>query len=354
MPVQAPQDRSSGRHGAVRAGLPGGIEYRKTPVAGTFRIEAIYHEEGRYSTNVDASNTFFLAQGVGALRDHPGSTRPLLFADKGGDGMVEVTRAMLRRMKSARAALLSLGPSYGGSHWMNDAARDNMYQFNGIERNQDFAVNFDLADFRSYDGALGRWVQIDPLAEIAPDWSPYRFGFDNPISYWDPLGLFESREEARNYKREHKEEGRVKRQKDGSFAIENRKGHSFIAKGDEGEIIEGALVEGRGVHLRDIGIDAFNELSNPYSESYNPNAFIYTDAADIAYAFGEMLGFALPSAKVVSASQTVSAARGATQYSDDFVKVAQKVYPKKAGKIEFHHPVPKYLGGIKNQKLVPL
>jgi len=36
----------------------GGIEYRKTPAAGAFRIEAIYHEEGRYfNLNVDASNT---------------------------------------------------------------------------------------------------------------------------------------------------------------------------------------------------------------------------------------------------------------------------------------------------------
>ncbi len=68
----------------------GGIEYRKTPAAGTFRIEAIYHEEGRYfNLNVDASNTPSWRKEY-ALRDHLGSTR-LLFADKDGDGMVEVT-----------------------------------------------------------------------------------------------------------------------------------------------------------------------------------------------------------------------------------------------------------------------
>ncbi|MBK6947169.1 MAG: hypothetical protein IPH16_02970 [Haliscomenobacter sp.] len=67
----------------------GGIEYRKTPAAGTFRIEAIYHEEGRYfNLNVDASNTPSWRKEY-ALRDHLGSTR-LLFADKDGDGMVEV------------------------------------------------------------------------------------------------------------------------------------------------------------------------------------------------------------------------------------------------------------------------
>ena len=32
----------------------------------------------------------------------------------------------------------------------------------------------------------------------------------------------------------------------------------------------------------------------------------------------------------------------------------QKLYPKKAGKIELHHPIPKYIGGAKDQALVPL
>ncbi len=67
-----------------------GIEYRKTPAAGTFRIEAIYHEEGRYfNLNVDGSNTPSWRKEY-ALRDHLGSTR-LLFADKDGDGMVGMT-----------------------------------------------------------------------------------------------------------------------------------------------------------------------------------------------------------------------------------------------------------------------
>ncbi len=164
----------------------------------------------------------------------------------------------------------------------------------------------------------------DPLADWAPGWTPYRYAFNNPINYTDPFGLFESRAAARDYKREHGARGRIRRQDDGSFAIENRRDHSFTQDfgGDVG-VQTGALVVERGVHLRDIGLDGFNALSDPYSESYNPNAVVFTDAADIAYAFGSYLGFASPTAKLptkVGAAGDVSvyvskSSTGTTQYA---------------------------------------
>ncbi|WP_211230248.1 hypothetical protein [Algoriphagus marincola] len=32
---------------------------------------------------------------------------------------------------------------------------------------------------------------VDPLAELAPDWTPYRYGFNNAMKYTDPKGMFE-------------------------------------------------------------------------------------------------------------------------------------------------------------------
>src|SRR5690606_41603591 len=54
-------------------------------------------------------------------------------------------------------------------------------------------------DFRQYDNALGRFHNMDRLAELAPGITPYRFAFNNP-NYWsDPTGLFESWEAAQDF-----------------------------------------------------------------------------------------------------------------------------------------------------------
>lgn len=42
--------------------------------------------------------------------------------------------------------------------------------------------------YRHYDPVLGRFNAIDPLASSMASWTPYHYGFDNPITYNDPLG----------------------------------------------------------------------------------------------------------------------------------------------------------------------
>ena len=71
-------------------------------------------------------------------------------------------------------------------------ALEQKYQYNGIELTNDFGLMINEARYRTLDPQLGRWWQIDPFAEKAPQWSAYRVGFDNPITNTDPLGLFES------------------------------------------------------------------------------------------------------------------------------------------------------------------
>lgn len=66
------------------------------------------------------------------------------------------------------------------------------YGFNGMERDNEIKGNGNsyTTEFRQYDPRLGRWLTIDPLAyhPALIGWSPYHFGYNNPIVYIDEQG----------------------------------------------------------------------------------------------------------------------------------------------------------------------
>ena len=57
-------------------------------------------------------------------------------------------------------------------------------------------LNVTAMDYRQYDNALGRFNCIDPLAEFGHSFSPYRFGYNNPVAFSDPSGLLEQNNEG--------------------------------------------------------------------------------------------------------------------------------------------------------------
>lgn len=151
-----------------------GIEYRGSS------IESVSHQEGRlFRTSGSSSNPVWRYEY--SISDHLGNTR-LTFADKTPDGIIKIEDGeVLEEAHYYPFGLAMEGP------WINDAAAlDTRYKFNGIERVQDFGLNMDLAMYRSYDPAIGRWWQADPI--VKPWENPYAAMYNNPMNWSDFLG----------------------------------------------------------------------------------------------------------------------------------------------------------------------
>ncbi|GAB3025249.1 hypothetical protein GCM10027051_32430 [Niabella terrae] len=116
------------------------------------------------------------------LKDHLGNVRAMI--DQNGTVMEETHYYPF--------GLIQKGISYENTSYLG-----NKFKFNRGNELQagEFAGNVGLELYdalnRLYDPQLGRFWQIDELAEANWEWTPYNFAINNPISFNDPLGLKE-------------------------------------------------------------------------------------------------------------------------------------------------------------------
>jgi RHS repeat-associated protein len=110
------------------------------------------------------------------------------------------------------------------------------FGYQGSEKDNEFKGegNSYTTEFRQLDPRLGRWLSVDVMYYDSPDWTPYRFGFNNPTFTNDITGLFESKDAAKSYKREHHIRGKISyNSKDNYWELKNKK-YSYSAGNDLG------------------------------------------------------------------------------------------------------------------------
>ncbi|NVK65629.1 MAG: hypothetical protein HWE22_13635 [Flavobacteriales bacterium] len=78
------------------------------------------------------------------------------------------------------------GKRMPGRHMVTDA-EGNRYQYTGHEFDEETGYGYHGA--RYYNRELGRYMNVDPLAEQFHSWSTYNYTMGNPINLIDPTGM---------------------------------------------------------------------------------------------------------------------------------------------------------------------
>lgn len=151
-------------------------------------LEMIGQPEGYIEPDLGNSSIFKYAY---QHLDHLGNVR-VTYSDLNENGVVDVTDSPLTTELLSEKHYYPFGLQHEG--YNNDISSNanttaERFQYNGKEVSQELGLDWYDFGARNYDPALGKWMNIDPLAEQMRRHSPYNYAFDNPVYFIDPDGM---------------------------------------------------------------------------------------------------------------------------------------------------------------------
>jgi RHS repeat-associated protein len=161
-------------------------EYAGNYVYKNNNLEFFNHPEGYVQNN--NGNFSYVYQ----YKDHLGNVR-LSYSDNNNDGVITAstdpnTNEIIEEKNYYPFGMLQKG--YNNFVSSNGNSTAQKYGFNGKELQDELGLEWYDVSARNYDPALGRWMNLDPLAEKGRRHSPYNFAFDNPIRFVDYDGMW--------------------------------------------------------------------------------------------------------------------------------------------------------------------
>ncbi len=136
------------------------------------------HPEGYVEP--DGSNWDYIYQ----YKDHLGNIR-LSYSDANGNGSIATSE--IREENN----YYPFGLKQKGYNAVLNG-RNHKYGFTGKEGQDELGLGWVDITARNYDPALGRWMNLDPLAEVMRRYSPYTYSYNSPIYFMDPDGRLAS------------------------------------------------------------------------------------------------------------------------------------------------------------------
>ena len=151
-----------------------GFQYKKVGAAAV-TLDFFAHNEGYADNNFNY---------VFQFKDHLGNLR-LSYGDLNNNGLITNSEILEENN------FYPFGLKHNGyNNNINSINSALNYKFGGNEFQDELGLNVYDYDNRIYDQAIGRFWQMDPLAEQGRRWSPYNYCFDNPIYFQDPDGMW--------------------------------------------------------------------------------------------------------------------------------------------------------------------